>query len=111
MEIVFHKCEFVGEMALYQEVRLQIFNECYGRLEATLGRRIEQWQLPSTLHCRCAAIMLQASMSGHMENWLCIPRSFDLQAALRTLVSPLIDMLRLSTMLLRVTRRPPNLTA
>lgn len=99
MEIVFHKCEFVGEMALYQEVRSQLFDECYGRLEATLGRCIAQRQLPATLHCRRAAIMLRASMSGLMENWLFIPGSFDLQADSRTLVFALIDMLRMSPML------------
>ncbi|MBT9432542.1 multidrug efflux transporter transcriptional repressor AcrR [Candidatus Sodalis endolongispinus] len=99
MEILFHKCEFVGEMALYQEVRSQLFDECYDRLEVTLGRCIEQQQLPATLHCRRAAIMSRAYMTGLMENWLFTPESFDLQSESRTLVFGLIDMLRMSPML------------
>lgn len=99
MEIVFHKCEFIGEMTLFQEVRSLIYAECYGRLETTLGRCIEMQQLPATLHCRRAAIMLRAYMTGLMENWLFIPGSFDLKAEARVLVLALIDMLRDSPML------------
>ncbi len=96
MEIVFHKCEFVGEMALFQDVRKGLYTECYERIEETLGRCIQKGQLPADLHCRRAAILLRAYMTGLMENWLFIPGTFDLNAGSRTLIAAFIDMLRLS---------------
>ncbi|XBS71831.1 multidrug efflux transporter transcriptional repressor AcrR [Acerihabitans sp. KWT182] len=96
MEIVFHKCEFVGEMALFQEVRTELYAECYQRIENVLERCCACGQLPENLHCRRAAIMLRAYMTGLMENWLFVPGTFDLQGGSRLLIAVLIDMLRLS---------------
>lgn len=93
MEILFHKCEFVGEMTLFQEVRTGLYAGCYLRIEETLRRCIEQRQLPAGLHCRRAAIMLRAYMTGLMENWLFVPGSFDLQSESRLLVNAVVDML------------------
>ncbi|MEA9390826.1 multidrug efflux transporter transcriptional repressor AcrR [Acerihabitans sp. TG2] len=96
MEIVFHKCEFVGEMALFQDARMGLYTECYERIEGTLAHCIEQGQLPVDLDCRRAAILLRAYMTGLMENWLFIPSSFDLQRGSRILIAAFVDMLRLS---------------
>ncbi|WP_410016167.1 multidrug efflux transporter transcriptional repressor AcrR [Sodalis sp. C49] len=96
MEIVFHKCEFVGEMELFQEVRKGLYAECYERIEETLNRCIECGQLPAGLHCRRAAILLRAYMTGLMENWLFVPGTFDLAGGSRILIAAFMDMLRLS---------------
>lgn len=96
MEIVFHKCEFVGEMELFQEVRKGLYADCYERIEETLNRCIQCGQLPDQLHCRRAAILLRAYMTGLMENWLFVPATFDLEAESRLLIGAFIDMLRLS---------------
>ena len=94
MEIVFHKCEFVGEMALFQEVRQELYAECYERIEEILESCIAHQQLPADLHCRRAAILLRAHITGLMENWLFVPGTFDLKANSRILIATLIDMLK-----------------
>ncbi len=108
MEIVFHKCEFVGEMELFQEVRKGLYAECYERIEETLNRCIECGQLPADMHCRRAAILLRAYMTGLMENWLFIPGTFDLAGGSRVLIAAFIDMLRLSPNLRHDSTAPVN---
>lgn len=96
MEIIFHKCEFVGEMASFQDVRKGLYTECYERIEHTLARCVEQGQLPADLHCRRAAILLRAYITGLMENWLFMPGTFDLQGSSRILIAAFLDLLRMS---------------
>ncbi len=36
MEIIFHKCEFVGEMAVVQQAQRNLCLESYDRIEQTL---------------------------------------------------------------------------
>jgi TetR/AcrR family acrAB operon transcriptional repressor len=36
MEIIFHKCEFVGEMAVVQQAQRSLCLESYDRIEQTL---------------------------------------------------------------------------
>lgn len=79
MEIIFHKCEFVGEMTSVHEARKALYMEGYGKIERILVRCIEEKQLPVTLDTRQAAIILRAYLTGLMENWLFIPESFDLE--------------------------------
>jgi TetR/AcrR family acrAB operon transcriptional repressor len=108
MEIVFHKCEFVGEMVLFQHVRQGLYAECYERIEETLRNCINCRQLPVDLHCRRAAILLRAYMTGLMENWLFVPCTFDLHGESRKLIAILIDMLRFSPNLRQETEAIPE---
>lgn len=99
MEIIFHKCEFVGEMATLQMVQQKLNLECYEKIEDVLRGCIEQGQLPAQLNTRRAAVIIRGYVSGIMENWLFMPESFDLAADAPVLVETLIDMLINSTTL------------
>lgn len=73
MEIIFHKCEFVGEMTIVQQAQRNICLESYDRIEQTLDHCIHSKMLPANLITRRAAVMMRAMISGLMENWLLPP--------------------------------------
>ncbi|MFU2318601.1 multidrug efflux transporter transcriptional repressor AcrR [Rahnella sp. PCH160] len=100
MEIIFHKCEFVGEMTSVHEARKSLYMEGYGKIERILERCIKEKQLPATLDTRQAAVILRAYLTGLMENWLFIPESFDLQKNAERFVDTYLDMLRHSSFLM-----------
>lgn len=100
MEIIFHKCEFVGEMTSVHEARKALYMEGYGKVESVLKHCVELGQLPKDLHPRQAAILLRAYLTGLMENWLFIPESFDLENQATQFVDTYIEMLKLCPSLL-----------
>jgi TetR/AcrR family acrAB operon transcriptional repressor len=100
MEIIFHKCEFVGEMTSVHEARKSLYMEGYGKIERILLRCIDEKQLPAELDTRQAAIILRAYITGLMENWLFIPESFDLEANAGRFIDTYLDMLRHSSYLI-----------
>jgi TetR/AcrR family acrAB operon transcriptional repressor len=96
MEIIFHKCEFVGEMSALKNMQQSLLLECYDKIEDVLRQCIEAGQLPGSLSTRQAALILRGYVNGMMESWLFAPDSFDLAGDAPTLVNAFIDMLRLS---------------
>ena len=78
MEIIFHKCEFVGEMAVVQQAQRNLCVESYDRIEQTLRHCITAKMLPEDLLTRRAAIIMRGYISGLMESWLFAPQAFDL---------------------------------
>ncbi|MCW2474736.1 MULTISPECIES: multidrug efflux transporter transcriptional repressor AcrR [unclassified Symbiopectobacterium] len=96
MEIIFHKCEFVGEMLPSYNARKALYFSCYEQIEASLNHSVQLGFLPSDLHLRRAAVTLRAYFSGILENWLFLPESFDIHQEAPTLVDSFIDMLRFS---------------
>ncbi|MEH2919780.1 multidrug efflux transporter transcriptional repressor AcrR [Samsonia erythrinae] len=96
MEIVFHKCEFVGEMLQSYNARKELYLSCYVDIEENLIKCIRMGMLPMDIHPRRAAISLRAYFSGVMENWLFMPESFDLDRDAPSLTDAFIDMLRFS---------------
>ncbi|WP_342321814.1 multidrug efflux transporter transcriptional repressor AcrR [Kosakonia sp. BYX6] len=92
MEIIFHKCEFVGEMAVVQEAQRDLCLESYDRIEATLNECIQAKSLPANLLTRRVAVLMRAYVSGIMENWLFAPQSFDLKKEARDYVAILLEM-------------------
>ena len=64
MEIIFHKCEFVGEMAVVQQAQRNLCLESYDRIEQTLKHCIEAKMLPADLMTRRAAIIMRGYISG-----------------------------------------------
>jgi len=100
MEIIFHKCEFVGEMTSVHEARKALYLEGYSKIERILQRCIEADELPRNLHPRQAAIILRAYITGLMENWLFAPESFDLEGQAAQLIDTYIEMLRFCPSLL-----------
>lgn len=96
MEIIFHKCEFVGEMSALKNMQQSLLLECYDKIEDVLRQCIEAGQLPGSLSTRQAALILRGYVNGMMESWLFAPDSFDLAGDAPALVNAFIDMLRLS---------------
>ncbi|MEW6483204.1 MAG: multidrug efflux transporter transcriptional repressor AcrR [Pseudomonadota bacterium] len=101
MEIIFHKCEFVGEMETFQKIQQDMLLECYPKIENTLKKCITAGRLPEKLNTRQAAIMMRSYISGLMENWLFTPAGFDLENDAEPLVDAFMDMLRFSPVLLK----------
>ncbi len=85
MEIIYHKCEFVGEMTVVQQAQRQLSLASYERIEQTLKECIAAKLLPANLLTRRAAVLMRSYLSGLMENWLFAPDSFDLHAEARGL--------------------------
>lgn len=96
MEIIFHKCEFVGEMAVVQQAQRRLCLESYDRIEQTLHDCISAKMLPANLLTRRTAILMRSFISGIMENWLFAPQSFDLKKEARDYVAILLEMLQLA---------------
>ncbi|WP_192457315.1 multidrug efflux transporter transcriptional repressor AcrR [Musicola keenii] len=94
MEIIFHKCEFVGEMLPILNGRRELYRDCYGKIEASLQRCRGPGMLPENLNVRRAAIVLHAYVTGIMENWLFKPNFFDLKDETPFLVDGVIYMLQ-----------------
>lgn len=92
MEIIFHKCEFVGEMAVVQQAQRNLCLESYDRIEQTLNDCVAAKVLPANLLSRRAAILTRSYISGLMENWLFAPNSFDLRAEAESYVAILLEM-------------------
>ncbi|WP_145561413.1 multidrug efflux transporter transcriptional repressor AcrR [Yersinia bercovieri] len=93
MEIVFHKCEFVGEMSSLHDARKVLDLASYERIEAVLQGCIDAHQLPANLDTCCAAIIMRAYITGLMENWLFMPESFDIKQEAPILIDAYLDML------------------
>ncbi|SFN36513.1 transcriptional regulator, TetR family [Izhakiella capsodis] len=98
-DIIFHKCEFVGEMKTLQLMQQNLYLECYEKIEDVLHECIAAGQLPSGLMTRQAAVIIRAYMTGLMENWLFMPDSFNLEQDAPKLVSTLIETLQHSSLL------------
>jgi len=92
MEIIFHKCEFVGELAVLQQAQRDLCIESYDRIEIVLNDCINAGMLPANLLTRRAAILMRGYVTGIMENWLFAPESFDLKKEARSYVTILLEM-------------------
>ena len=96
LEIMYHKCEFVGEMEALRLMQQNFYQECYEKIGVVLKECIAADQLPENLDVARAAIVIRGYISGILENWLFMPESFDLVAEAPQLVDTLIDMLHYS---------------
>ncbi len=91
-EIIFHKCEFVGELAVLQEARRKLYMEGNERIESSLQRCIDAEMLPKNLRLSHSVILLRSYITGLMENWLVAPDSFDLYGQAEDYVAILLEM-------------------
>ncbi|MFV0569356.1 MAG: multidrug efflux transporter transcriptional repressor AcrR [Citrobacter portucalensis] len=92
MEIIFHKCEFVGELAVVQQAQQNICIESIERIEMHLTCCIKRNILPVDLLTHRAAVLMRSYISGIIENWLFAPQSFDLKKEARDYVTILLEM-------------------
>jgi len=68
MEIIYHKCEFVGEMAVVQQAHRSLCFQSYDRIEHTLRQCIQSGMMPENLQTRRAAILMRSYISGLVEH-------------------------------------------
>lgn len=69
LEIVWHKCEYVGEMAAIRDTHLECGNRYLATNEEAFRLARERGYLPASLDPRCAAVGLMAVVDGLMVNW------------------------------------------
>ncbi|AIR06465.1 transcriptional regulator [Cedecea neteri] len=95
-EIIFHKCEFVGELEVLQQARRTLYMEGNERIEAALQRCIDAGKLPSSLRLSLAVTLMRSYITGLIENWLVAPETFDLHAKAADFIAVLLEMFQLS---------------
>ncbi len=93
MEIIYHKCEFVGEMTSLRLLQQALYLEHNEKIEDVLRQCIAAGQLPASLNLPLAAVAMRGYITGIIENWLFMPENFDLLAMAPQLVATLINML------------------
>ncbi|WP_313080240.1 multidrug efflux transporter transcriptional repressor AcrR [Atlantibacter sp.] len=92
MEIIFHKCEFVGEMAVVQQLHREYCLASHERIEQALSNCMAARAIPDTLNVHRATILMRSYITGLMENWLFAPQTFDLKSEARAFVEILLEM-------------------
>lgn len=97
--ILFHKCEFVGELISLQQIHQSLYLEGYERIEKSFQLCLLHKQLPSNLDIRLAAITLRAYVCGLIENWLFMPDAYQLYDEAPRLADAFIELLKNGTTL------------
>ncbi len=110
-EIVFHKCEYIDEMAAARD-RCNAMREGYlSEIERGLRNAIKLGQLPEGLRVRTAAIGLHALVDGLIANWVQAPAYFALEREAATLLDIFLDGLRAGAVSAKPTTHAPAKTA
>ncbi|MCB1776289.1 MAG: TetR family transcriptional regulator [Candidatus Competibacteraceae bacterium] len=78
LEIAWHKCEYVEEMAVIRDSHLECGRRFIALLEGAMRYAQEQGQLPATLCPHQAAVGVMALVDGLMVNWTLEPSLFSL---------------------------------
>lgn len=93
-DIIFNKCEFVD----HNDPILVRQRECHMQgmisLQQTLENAIARGQLPATLDTRMACLLVHATVSGLMNDWLFAPDSFDLAQVAEKMLQACIHSLK-----------------
>ena len=95
MEIIFHKCEFVGEMAVVQQAQRDLCLESYDRIEQVLTELHAGQNASCHITHPPGGDLMRSYISGLMENWLFAPESFDLRSEARSYVDIFLEMCQL----------------
>jgi TetR/AcrR family transcriptional regulator, acrAB operon repressor len=95
-DILFHKCEKTGEMALMFEREQDSRADCHSKIETLLRQAVKQGQLPADTHTGLAMHALHAFMVGVMHEWLLNPAAYDLAKHADALVGTIIAGLRVA---------------
>lgn len=69
LEISWHKCEYVGEMATIRDNHLECGNRYLAINEEGFRLACQRGYLPASLDPRCAAVGLMAVVDGLVVNW------------------------------------------
>jgi TetR/AcrR family acrAB operon transcriptional repressor len=93
-EVVFHKCEFTGELGPIATRRDRERCDCLQHVEAIVSRAVEAGQLPPDTDTALATQALHSYMGGIMREWVLDPRAFDLARAAPALIDTMLAGLR-----------------
>lgn len=94
LEISWHKCEYVGEMATIRDNHLECGNRYLAINEAGFRLACERGYLPASLDSRCAAVGLMAVVDGLVVNWTLDSSLFALASFGPTIVDAYLAGLR-----------------
>ena len=93
-EVVFHKCELIGELAPIATRRDRERRDCLTHVESIVTRAVDAGQLPADTDTRLATQALNSYMGGIMREWVLDPTAFDLARVAPALIDTLIAGLR-----------------
>lgn len=92
--IVFHKCEYVDEMAPVWKRFSEMQAGCLSRLEQGLARARELGQVPADLDVRRTAMGLHALVDGLISNWAIDPESMPPEKDAGLVIDVFLDGIR-----------------
>jgi TetR/AcrR family acrAB operon transcriptional repressor len=95
-EILFHKCELVGEVAEKSAARATDRNECLSSVRVLLDAAVANGQLAADTDTEIAAHAMHAYMIGLMHEWVRSPGDYDLALAAASMVDCFLAGLKAS---------------
>jgi TetR/AcrR family acrAB operon transcriptional repressor len=93
-DILFNKCEYVDQDDPIVVRRRESFMKGKAKIRKMLTNSIARGQLPANLDIDLAYVMVHATFSGLLHDWLFAPGNFDLSKDAERLFSATIHMLR-----------------
>lgn len=93
-EILFHKCELVGELAQRSAAQKSDRRQCLSSVESLFELAIAKGQLPDDTDTRLATNMMHAYVIGLMHEWVLDPADYDLAAAAPLMIDAFVAGLR-----------------
>ena len=101
-EILFHKCELVGELAQRSEAHRNDRRQCLASVEGLFELAVAKGQLPVDTDAKLATHMMHAYMIGLMHEWVLDPADYDLGKAAPAMIDTFIAGLK---------AQPPGMSA
>jgi TetR/AcrR family acrAB operon transcriptional repressor len=95
-DILFNKCEYVEPDDPIVVRQRESFMAGKIKIKKMLSNAIAQGQLPADLDINLAYVMVHATFSGLLHDWLFAPGNFDLSLDAERLFSATIHMLRMA---------------
>jgi TetR/AcrR family acrAB operon transcriptional repressor len=106
-EIVFHKCEYIEEMAPARDRCMAMRAGYLSEIERGLRNAIKAGQLPAGVRVRNAAVGLHALIDGLIANWVSAPEYFQLEREGENVVDMFLDGLRTGAASTTPSKRTP----
>ena len=93
-EILFHKCELVGELAQRSAAQKSDRRECLSTVGQLFELAMAKGQLPPNTDTRLCTNMMHAYVIGVMNEWVLDPAEYDLEKVAPAIVDAFIAGLR-----------------
>ena len=93
-EILFHKCELVGELAQRSAAQQTDRRQCMSSVEQLFDLAIANRQLPADTDTRLATNMMHAYVIGLMHEWVLDPSDYDLGEAAGAMIDTFVAGLK-----------------